>query len=52
MDQIIAEYREMSRIMLVAFIGLANVTLLVYDRLLGILAGLYLKKLRPRLFRS
>ena len=51
MDQIIAEYREMSRVMLIAFILLANVTLLLYDRLLGILAGVYLKKLRPKLFK-
>ena len=52
MDQIIAEYREMGRAMLVAFALLANVTLLLYDRLLGIAAVLYFKKLRPRLFRS
>lgn len=52
MEQVIAEYREMSRIMLVAFILLANVTLLVYDRLLGIMAAVYLKKLRPKLFRG
>lgn len=48
MDQVVAEYREMSRVMLVAFILLANVTLLIYDRLLGIMAVLYLKKLRPK----
>ena len=51
MDQVIAEYREMSRAMLIAFILLANLTLLLYDRLLGIWAGMYLKKLRPKLFR-
>ena len=51
MDQIVAEYREMGRAMLIAFVLLANVTLLLYDRLLGILAGVYLRKLRPRLFR-
>lgn len=51
MDQVIAEYREMGRVMLVIFILLANVTLLLYDRLLGIMAGIYLKKLRPRLFK-
>lgn len=51
MDQIIAEYREMGRAMLVVFILLANLTLVLYDRLLGILAGIYLKKLRPKLFR-
>ena len=51
MDQIIAEYREMGRALLIAFIVLANVTLLLYDRLLSIMAVLYLKKLRPRLFK-
>lgn len=48
MDQIIAEYREMSRAMLIAFALLANVTLLIYDRLLAVMAVLYLKKLRPK----
>ena len=52
MDQVIAEYREMSRVMLVAFILLANVTLLLYDRLLNIMAVLYVKKLRPKLFKG
>lgn len=51
MDQIIAEYREMGRIMLVVFILMANVTLVLYDRLLNTLAILYLKKLRPKLFK-
>ena len=51
MDQVMAEYREMGRAMLAAFILLANVTLLVYDRLLAILAALYLRKLRPKLFK-
>ena len=51
MDQVIAEYREMGRAMLIAFILLANVTLLLYDRLLGIMAVLYLKKLRPKVFK-
>ena len=51
MDQVIAEYREMGHAMLVAFILLANVTLLVYDRLLGIVAVLYLKKIRPKILK-
>ena len=51
MDQIVAEYREMGRAMLVAFILMANVTLLIYDRLLGIMAALYLRRLRPKLFK-
>ena len=50
MDAVMAEYREMGRAMLAAFILLGNVTLMLYDRLLGIVAVLYLKKLRPKLF--
>ena len=52
MDQIIAEYREMSRGMLIAFAVLANVTLVLYDRLLNPMAAIYLKKLRPKLFKG
>ena len=52
MDQIIAEYREMSRVMLVAFILLANVTLVLYDRLLSIMLIVYVRKLRPKLFKG
>jgi len=52
MDQVITEYREMSRAMLVVFILLANVTLVLYDRLLNIMAVVYLKKLRPKLFKG
>ena len=51
LDQVAAEYREMGRAMLAGFILLANVTLLLYDRLLGIMAVLYLKKLRPKVFK-
>ena len=52
MDQVMAEYREMGRAMLVVFVLLANFTLLVYDRLLGRIAVIYMKKLRPRLFKQ
>ena len=52
MDQVMAEYREMGRAMLIGFIVLANVTLLVYDRLLGIMAVVYVKKLRPKVFKQ
>ena len=51
MDQVIAEYREMSRAMLIAFILLGNVTLLLYDRLLAIVAALYIRRLRLKLFK-
>ena len=50
MDEIVAEYREMSRAMLVAFVVMGNVALALYDRLLTVMAVLYLKRLRPRLF--
>lgn len=51
MDQVIAEYREMGRALQIAFFALANITLLLYDRALNLAAFLYLKKLRPKLFR-
>ena len=51
MEQVIAEYREMGRAMLIAFILLGNVTLLLYDRLLAIMAALYIRRLRPKLFK-
>ena len=52
MDQVIAEYKEMSRAMLAVFILLANVTLVLYDRLLDIMAVVYIRKLRPKLFKG
>ena len=51
MDQVIAEYREMGRAMLAAFVVLANVTLLVYDRLLGIMAAVYIRRIMPKVFK-
>ena len=47
-----AEYREMGRAMLIAFILLANVTMLVYDRLLAIMAAFYIRKLRGKVFKG
>ena len=52
MDQVVAEYREMGRVMLVAFILLANVTMVLYDRLLSIMLVVYVRKLRPKLFKG
>ena len=52
MDQVVAEYREMGRVMLVAFILLANVTMVLYDRLLSIMLIVYVRKLRPKLFKG
>ena len=52
LDAIMADYQDMTRAMLIAFILLGNFVLVVYDRLLGIMAILYLKKLRPKLGRG
>ena len=49
MDAVLAEYQELGRIGAIAFAVLANVTMLLYDRLLPIAQMVYLKKLRPRL---
>lgn len=49
---IYAEYMEMGRAMLIAFIVLANVTLALYDVMLSRLRLLYLCRIRTRLFRG
>ena len=46
MTAVVSEYAEMTRAMLAGFVVLANITLLLYDRLLGIMMALYRKKLR------
>lgn len=50
MMQIMAEYREMGRAMIVVFIAIANITMLLYDRLTGIAAVLYVRRLRQKFF--
>lgn len=50
LDQVMADYQDMTQIILVLLIVLGNVTLALYDRLLNIGAWMYLKKLRPKLF--
>ncbi len=50
LDQIMADYAEMTRALLAVFVILGNVTLVLYDRLLSIAAVVYVRKLRPRLF--
>ena len=50
LDQIMADYADMTRVMLVAFILLGNLTLALYDRMLGVMAVVYINRLRPRLF--
>ena len=52
MQAVMDEYAAMSAAMLAAFVVLANVTLLLYDRVLLVMMVLYLKKLRPRLMRG
>jgi len=52
MDRVMAEYAEMSAVMLIAFVVLANVTMLLYDRMLTVMAFIYLKKFRSKLFRG
>ncbi len=50
MAQILAEYREMGRAMLIVFILLANVTMLLFDRLISVITILYIRKFRTKFF--
>ena len=50
MAQILAEYAEMGRALLIVFIVIANLTMLIYDRLTAIAAVLYVRRLRPKFF--
>ena len=50
MAQILAEYAEMGRALLIAFIVIANLTMLIYDRLTAIADVLYVRRLRPKFF--
>jgi len=52
MQAVMDEYAAMSAVMLALFAVLANVTLLLYDRVILIMMVLYLKKLRPKLMRG
>ena len=49
LDQVLADYAEMTRAMLVVTLLLGAVTLALYDRALMVFAVVYLKKLRPKL---
>lgn len=49
MQAIVQEYAEMTRGMLIAFVLLANLTLLIYDRMLAVMSVVYVRKLRPKL---
>ena len=49
MDAIMAEYAAMGMIGIIVFVILANITMLLYDRMLLIFAVVYVKKFRPTL---
>ena len=49
MRAVMAEYSQMSSVMLAAFAALANVTMLLYDRMLSVMAYMYIRRLRPKL---
>ena len=52
MQAILREYAAMGRLGIAVFIVLANLTLLIYDRLLGMMCVIYIRKLRPKLMRG
>ena len=52
LQAILQEYAAMGAAGIAAFVVLANVTMLLYDRLLQIAAVLYIRKLRPKLMRG
>ena len=49
MDAVIAEFREMGRVMLALFMVFFDCCMLLYDRVVAQIAVLYVKRLRPRL---
>ncbi len=48
LSQIAAEYREMGLVMGIASLVIANITMLIYDRLLVIMTGVYVNRLRGK----
>ena len=48
LSQIAAEYREMGLVMGIVSLVIANVTMLIYDRLLVIMTGVYVNRLRKK----
>ena len=52
MTEAMREYMEMTRVMLIAFVILANITMLIYDRLLNIMMAVYRHKMRKWIFRG
>ena len=51
LDQIMADYADMTRLMLVAMLLLGNATLIAYDIVLGRFTIIYILRLRGKLFR-
>lgn len=52
MQHIVQEYAGMGAAMTAAFVVIANITMLLYDRMLVVMLYLYIKKLRPVLVRK
>ena len=52
LDQVLADYEEMTRAMAALTLLLGNVTLAVYDVALVRFAAVYLRRLRPRLLKK
>ena len=51
LDQILADYQDMTRLMTAAMLLLGNATLMLYDIALTRFAVLYVRRLRPKLFK-
>ena len=51
LDQVLSDYRDVSRAMAISMLALGNLTLVFYDIALLRFAALYVKRLRPRLFK-
>ena len=49
LDQVLADFAELSRAMLIVTVLLGAVTLALYDRMLTLFSIVYLKRIRPRL---
>ena len=49
MNVVVEEFTEMGTVLLVVFVVLMNLCMLLYDKLLGPLTVIYVKKLRPKL---
>ena len=52
LDQVMADYQDMTRAMTVAMLLLGNLTLTLYDVALVRFAALYLRRIRPKLFKG